>query len=115
MTGGKKSFARSCLDITSNQGFIRYTSCAEGFPGGSVVKNPSAHAGDGGLITKSGTFPGGGNGSPLQYSCLENSMDREAWLATIMGLQRVRKTEHADTHTHTHTHTNRATYIMTAL
>ena len=47
--------------------------------GGSMVKNPPANAGDGGdagLIPASGRFPGVGNGNPLQYSCLENSMDR---------------------------------------
>ena len=47
-----------------------------GFPSGSVVKNPPANAGDTGLISGSGRSPGEGNGSPLQYSCLENSMDR---------------------------------------
>ena len=51
------------------------------FPGGSVVKNPPANAGDGdvGSIPGSGRFPGGGNGNTLQYSCLENPMDRGAW------------------------------------
>ena len=46
-----------------------------GFPDGSVVKNLSANAGDArdaGLIPEWGTFPGGGSGNPLQYSCLEN-------------------------------------------
>ena len=45
----------------------------KGFPGGLVVKNPPARAGDAGLI------PGEGNGDPLQYSCLGNSMNRGAW------------------------------------
>ena len=49
-----------------------------GFPGGSVVKNPPANAWDAGLIPGSGS-PGGGNGNPLQYSCLENPMDGGAW------------------------------------
>ena len=47
-----------------------------------VVKNPPDNAGDirdMGLIPGSGRFPAGGNGNPLQYSCLENPMDREAW------------------------------------
>ena len=51
-----------------------------------VVKNPRAKAGDvrdGGLIPWSGRSPGGGHGSPLQYPCLENSMDRGAWQATV--------------------------------
>ena len=50
-----------------------------GFPSGSVVKNPPANAGDAGLIPGSGRFPGEGNVNSLQYSCLENSMDRGAW------------------------------------
>ena len=53
--------------------------------GGSVVKNPPASAGDVGLIPGWGRSPGGGNGNPLQYSCLENPMDRGAWPATIHG------------------------------
>ena len=60
------------------------------FPGGSVVKNPPANAGDArenvGLIPESGRSPGGGNGDPLQYSCLGNPMDREAWWATVHGV-----------------------------
>ena len=47
-----------------------------GFPGGSVIKNLPANAGDVGLIPASGRSPGEGNGNPLQYSCLENPMDR---------------------------------------
>ena len=55
-----------------------------GFPGGAVVKNLPANAGDGrdvGSIPRSGRSPGEGNGNPLQYSCLENFMDRGAWRA----------------------------------
>ena len=54
-----------------------------------MVKNPLANkgdAGDMGLIPGSKRFPGEGNGNPLQYSCLENSMDREAWQATVNGV-----------------------------
>ena len=57
-----------------------------GFHVGSVVKNLSASSGDAGdvcLIPGEGRSPGGGNGSLLQYSCLEKSMDREAWRATV--------------------------------
>ena len=57
-----------------------------GFPGVSVTKNPPANAGDSGdmsLIPQLGRSPGGGNGNPLQYSCLENRMDRGAWQATV--------------------------------
>ena len=54
---------------------------ARGFPGGAVVKNPLASAGDArdaGSIPGLGRSPGEGNGNPLQYSCLENSKDRGA-------------------------------------
>ena len=54
-----------------------------GFPGGSVVKYLPANAGDPGSIPGSGWSPGKGHGNPLQYSCLENPMDREAWQATV--------------------------------
>ena len=65
----------------------------EGFPGGSVVKNPPTSAevsGDMGSIPGSGGSPGGGNGNPLQYSCLENSMDKS--LADY--IQRVQRVGH---------------------
>ena len=54
-----------------------------GFPGSSVVKNLPANAGDPGSIPGSGRSPGGGQGNLLQYSCLENSMDRGVWWATV--------------------------------
>ena len=50
---------------------------------GSAVKNPPANTGDVGLIPGSGRSPEGGTGNPLQYSCLENSMDRGAWWDTV--------------------------------
>ena len=50
-----------------------------GFPRSSVGKEIACNAGDLGLIPASGRFPGEGNGNPLQYSCLENPMDRGAW------------------------------------
>ena len=53
------------------------------FPGGSAVKNLPANAGDPGLVPGLRRSPGEGNGNPLQYSCLENSMDRGAWRATV--------------------------------
>ena len=57
-----------------------------GFPSGSVVKNLPANARDVGLISGLGRSPGEGNGNPLQYSCLENPMDRGAWRATVHGV-----------------------------
>ena len=56
------------------------------FPGDSMVKNLPANAGDVGLIPGLGRSPGGGNGNPLQYSCLGNPTDREAWRATVHGV-----------------------------
>ena len=56
------------------------------FPGGSVVKNPPANGGDAGdlvSISGLGRSPGGGNDTPLQYSCLKNPLDRGAWQATV--------------------------------
>ena len=79
-----------------------------------VVKNPPAIAGD---IRDTGSIPGlgrsagGGHDNPLQYSCLENSMDRGAWRATVHGVTKslIRlKRLSAHTHTHTHTSQNRA-------
>ena len=56
------------------------------FPGGSMVKNPPANAGDVGCLPGSGRFPGGGNGNLLQYSCLRSPMERGAWRATVHGV-----------------------------
>ena len=56
------------------------------YPGGSVVKNLPASAEDSSLIPGSGRSPGGGNGNPFQYSCLENSMDKGAWKGTVRGV-----------------------------
>ena len=50
-----------------------------GFPGGSEVKASAPNAGDLSLIPGLGSYPGEGNGNPLQFSCLENPMDRGAW------------------------------------
>ena len=58
------------------------------FPGGLVIKNLSAKAGNAGLILGLGRSSGEGNGNPLQYSSLGNSMDREAWWATLHGVSK---------------------------
>ena len=58
----------------------------DGFPSGSVGKNPPAKAGDPGSIPGSKRSPGEGNGNPLQYSCLGNPMDRGPWQATVHGV-----------------------------
>ena len=62
-----------------------------GFPGSSEVKNPPANAGGVGLIPGPGRSPGKRNGNPLQYSCLENAMDRGGWQTTVHGVARVRQ------------------------
>ena len=57
-----------------------------GLPSGSVVKNPSANAGEAGLIPGLGRSPREGNGNSPQHSCLGNPMDRGAWQNTVYGL-----------------------------
>ena len=70
--------------------FKQVASCNDVFPGGSVVKNPPANAGDSGSIPGMGRSPGEGNGNPLQDSCLGNPMDRGAWWATVHGVTKSR-------------------------
>ena len=75
-----------------------------GFPGGAVAENLPVNAGDArdsDSIPGSGRCPGVGNGNPtqLQYSCLENSLDRGAWLARVHGVTKSRDTtEQLNTH-----------------
>ena len=57
-----------------------------GFPGSSEVKVSASNVGDLGLIPGSGRSPGGGNGNPLEYSCLENPMDGGAWWTVVHGV-----------------------------
>ena len=77
----------------------------EGFPGGSVSKKSVCDTGDPGLNPGLGRAPGEGN--PLQYSCLETSMDRETWWATVHGVPtRIADMTEQPTHSHTHTHTH---------
>ena len=76
-------------------------SLRQGFPGGSAEKNLPATAGDSDLIPGSGRSPIGGNGNPLQYSCLENSMDRGAWWATVHWVAKKCQTRLSTRHTHT--------------
>ena len=65
-----------------------------------MVKDPLVNVGDTGSLPGLGRFPGGGNGKPLQYSCLKNPMDRGAWRATV---HRVAKSwTHLNAHIHTH-------------
>ena len=75
-----------------------------GFPGGPMIKNLLATAGDVGSIPRSGRSPRGGNGNPLQYSCLEDSMQGGAW-STVLGVAESDMTEQLSMHAHIYTHT----------
>ena len=75
---------RGCPLVTAALGY------EWGVPSVSAVKDPPDNAGDLGSRPESGRSSGGGNGNPLQYSYLENPMDRGAWRATVHGVQRVR-------------------------
>ena len=66
-----------------------------------MVKNLPANARDTGLIPGSGRSPGEGNGNPFQYSCLENSMDRGTWQATVHGVAESNMTEYVCMYEHT--------------
>ena len=73
-----------------------------GFPSGSLVKNLPGNTGGTGdvdLIPRLGRSSGGGNGNPLQYSCLGKPMDRGAWRATVHGVAESATAEQLSTHT----------------
>ena len=79
----------ACSGKLQRQRRLFFTSSVQmSFPGGSVVKKPRADAGDQGSIPRLGRPPGEGNGKPLQYSCLENPMDREVWRITVHGVSK---------------------------
>ena len=73
-----------CLGTNTDMGTSRASFV--GFPGGSDSKESVYNAGDPGSIPGSGKSPGEGNGNPLQYLCLENTIDRGAWWATVQGV-----------------------------
>ena len=75
---------------TENPTFAQKSYYFLGFLDGSVVKYPPDNVRDMGLIPGSGRCPGGGNGNPLQDSCLGNIMDRGAWWAAIHGFAKSR-------------------------
>ena len=77
----------------------------KGLPGGSDCKEPACNAGDPGSIPGLRRSPGERNGHPLQYSCLENFMDKVPFRLQFTGSQKEGHDWTANTHTHTHTHT----------
>ena len=79
----KPTFHIPCLQIT-------HPNNLEGFPGSSASKESAYNAGDPGSTPGLGISPGEGNGNPLQYSGLENPMDRRAWRATAHGVAKSR-------------------------
>ena len=70
--------------------FIKSKFMLWGFPGGTDSKESTCNSGDPGSIPGSGRSPEEGNGNSLQYSCLEDSMDRGAWPATVHGVTKSR-------------------------
>ena len=70
--------------------FAMFHGISRGFLGGSDGKESACNAGDQGLIPEWGRSPGEGNDNPLQYSCLENLMDRGAWWVTVHGVTKSR-------------------------
>ena len=77
------SFKIFFYSVIGRINIVRYILPRGGFRGGSDNKESTCKAGDLSLIPGLGRSPGEGNGNPLQYSCLENPMDREAWWATV--------------------------------
>ena len=85
--------ALNCAKMMNNRSLWGQLIKDRGFPGGSDSKESACNtgvAGDMGSIPGSGRSPGEGNGNSLQYSCLENPMDRGAWLATVHGVAKSR-------------------------
>ena len=77
---------------------FRWAFVHRSFPGGSEVKASACNAGELGSFPGSGRSPGEGNGNSLQYSCLENPMDRGAWWATVHGIAESDTTERLHFH-----------------
>ena len=82
---------RNCLGSSFKRGVMFHTTNSMFHKASLVVKNP-ANAEDEGLIPGSGRSPGEGNGSPIQYSCLGNPLDRGAWKVTILGIAKMSDT-----------------------
>ena len=118
----KKKKRKESQCMASMRGIKRVLVCsvnkAGGLPCSSNSKESACDAGDQGSIPGSGRGSRDRNGNPLQYSCLEKSMDREAWRATIRGVAKrhdwaTNTHTHRDTMTHPHTHTQWHTHTHT--
>ena len=97
MTMGKKKNLTLCVPLPAQAGHAHFHSWViikykpdRGFPSRSDSKESACSAGDLGSVPGLGRFPGEGNGNPLQYSCLENSMDRGTWWGTVHGIAKSR-------------------------
>ena len=86
----QKSHPTQTCQSSGEENRAQENSMFRGFPQSSVGKESACSVGDPGLIPGSGRSHGEGNGSPFQYSCLENPMDRRTWQATVHGITRVR-------------------------
>ena len=103
-----------CLSISTISLSLCYIYVYMGFLGGQMIKNPPANAGDKrdrGLVPGSGRSPEVGYSNSLQYFCLENTMYRGNWQATVHEVTKSDTTEQLSIHTCTHVHTHKHTYI----
>ena len=87
---GVMSFIHWTTRDVPNRKTFKWPKRAESFLGSSNSKESACNLEDLGLIPGLARSPGGGHGNPFQYSCLENSMDREAWRATVCGVVKSR-------------------------
>ena len=102
-----RSLITLCLSIYTYMCVYAFLHIYMGFPGSSAGKESTCNAGDPGSTPGLGRFPRGGHRNPLQYSCLENSMDRGAWKATVHGVAKSQMAERLSTqHTHTYIYLN---------
>ena len=92
-----KSWTRPCQENPVPSGFWVSIRARGGFPGGASAKESAYNTGDLGSILGLGRSAGGGNGNPLQYSCLKNPFDRGAWWVTVHGVAELDITEHSHT------------------
>ena len=84
--GGGGGIECMCVCVYVCAHFVCHLSLPEGFPGSSAGKESTCNVGDPGSIPGSGRSAGEGNGNPLQYSCMENPMDIEAWWTIVHGV-----------------------------